>query len=203
MNQPENNNRIQDSSDYSEEWLSAYIDDELTNAQRAIVEQRLASDSETQQLLEDLQRVRGLVSRLPAWSGKLISATDFTQVSGVAMMSTDADADSDHVGDHHDELQPGPEATQHCDSKLHSESIDATLERDSDMAHDSSGPSAGAIRSSKSTLPEILAHPGRWRSPTWMQPLALAACLLLVLGGGAWLLNSGSPWTLATSNTGS
>ena len=142
MNQPENNHVAQDSSEYSEEWLSAYIDDELTEARRAIVEQRLASDSETQQLLDDLQRVRGLVNQLPAWSGKLIS-------DGANFNAT-----------------------------------------------------TGAAQPTQQTSLESFAHAGQRRSASWLRPLALAACLLILLGGGVWFLNSGSSWTVATSTGG-
>lgn len=59
-------------TEYSEEWLSAYIDDELSDAQRAIVEQRVAGDSHAQRLLNELQHMRGLIGQLPSWSGGLI-----------------------------------------------------------------------------------------------------------------------------------
>ena len=55
--------------EFQEEWLSAYLDDELTDEQRQVVEQRLAIDPAAQATLEDLQRVRSMVSKLPNWSG--------------------------------------------------------------------------------------------------------------------------------------
>ena len=55
--------------EFQEEWLSAYLDDELTDEQRQVVEQRLASDPAAQATLDDLQRVRAMVSKLPSWSG--------------------------------------------------------------------------------------------------------------------------------------
>lgn len=68
-----NNTRADDTDefDYSEEWLSAYVDDELSTAQRAIVEQRVAVDAEAAVKLRDLQQIRSLVGNLPAWSGEL------------------------------------------------------------------------------------------------------------------------------------
>ncbi len=54
---------------FQEEWLSAYLDDELTAEQRQVVEQRLAVDPAAQTMLDDLRRVRAMVSKLPAWSG--------------------------------------------------------------------------------------------------------------------------------------
>jgi len=55
--------------EFQEEWLSAYLDDELTNEQRQVVEQRLAIDPAAHATLEDLQRVRAMVAKLPSWSG--------------------------------------------------------------------------------------------------------------------------------------
>ncbi len=56
--------------EYQEEWLSAYLDDELTEEQRQIVASRLASDPGALATLEDLKRVRKLVSELSPWSGQ-------------------------------------------------------------------------------------------------------------------------------------
>ena len=199
MNQPENNNQTQSSSEYSEEWLSAYIDDELTDAQRAVVEQRMASDSETRQLLDDLQRVRGLVNQLPAWSGKLISAPDCIQESGAAIVSTDGttsttDSDYDPAGDYPDELNPASDGISQNESRLHSESIAQTLEREGD-------PDDGAQRKVQTSLAGF-AHSGQTRFRSWLRPLALAACLMMLLGGSVWVWNSGSSWTVATSTGG-
>lgn len=55
--------------EFQEEWLSAYLDDELTAEQRQVVEQRLAIDPAAQSMLDDLRRVRSMVSKLPSWSG--------------------------------------------------------------------------------------------------------------------------------------
>ena len=57
----------QEQHEFQEEWLSAYLDGELSPAQVAIVEERLQVDSVLQQTLLDLQKVRSLVADLPAW----------------------------------------------------------------------------------------------------------------------------------------
>ncbi|MFO1064269.1 MAG: hypothetical protein U0892_10430 [Pirellulales bacterium] len=52
-------------NEFQEHWLSAYLDNELDDEQRAIVELRLAGDPEAQELLDDLRRVRNMVGELP------------------------------------------------------------------------------------------------------------------------------------------
>ena len=218
MNLPENNNLDRDSSEYSDEWLSAYIDDELTETQRALVEQRLASDSEARQMLGDLQRVRGLVNQLSGWSGKLASPAETPldrQPSMDAGESNRGDSNLEdsnledsnleegqaaecnaNIGDYHDELQRSPEHSLHSETP---ESISEALDQQRLPAdiHANSPPNI--------TSPTSRLHIGRRlvsaRSPyaSWMRPLALAAGLLLMVGGGAWLWNSGPSWTVATS----
>ncbi|MCA9134542.1 MAG: hypothetical protein KDA45_15335, partial [Planctomycetales bacterium] len=68
MNTPET--EFPNPAEYQPEWLSAYLDDELPEPQRLIVQQRLESDPAARQVLEDLQRIRHLVGQLPAWSGR-------------------------------------------------------------------------------------------------------------------------------------
>ena len=68
-----------DDVEYQEEWLSAYLDDELTAAQRALVEQRIVEDEQADVMLQDLMRVRSLVGKLPAWNGNSLSLADVTQ----------------------------------------------------------------------------------------------------------------------------
>ncbi|MCC6510986.1 MAG: zf-HC2 domain-containing protein [Pirellulaceae bacterium] len=53
------------STEFRQHWLSAYLDDELSIDERALVEQQLEKDPATRHLLEDLQRVRGMVASLP------------------------------------------------------------------------------------------------------------------------------------------
>ncbi|MCR9291421.1 MAG: hypothetical protein NXI32_01800 [bacterium] len=66
--------------EYQEEWLSAYLDGELAPHQVAIVEQRLQIDSVAQQTLLDLQRVRRLVGKLPAWTEDAFTAEQLTSI---------------------------------------------------------------------------------------------------------------------------
>ncbi|MEC8558394.1 MAG: zf-HC2 domain-containing protein [Planctomycetota bacterium] len=67
--------------EFQEEWLSAYLDGELTSEQRSAVEARLQYDSNVQQMLLDLQKVRSLVAGLPEWPSAFGSLRDF-QVPG-------------------------------------------------------------------------------------------------------------------------
>lgn len=82
--------------EYQEEWLSAYLDDELTDAQRQVVEQRLATDPAAQATLEDLQRVRSMVAKLPSWTGP-----DLKFAVPAALPSSDVDEldDSNELND--------------------------------------------------------------------------------------------------------
>jgi hypothetical protein len=56
-------------SQYREDWLSAYLDGELSEEQREVVESRLATDPTARATLEDLNRIRSMVAKLPAWNG--------------------------------------------------------------------------------------------------------------------------------------
>ncbi len=66
---------------FPEEWLSAYVDDELTDEERAAVELGVAQDPRVAQLLDELWRVRGLVGQLPAWSGRSLPGTTLDRTS--------------------------------------------------------------------------------------------------------------------------
>ena len=63
-------NRSNESDEFQDEWLSAYLDDELSAPQRLIVEKRTATDASTQELLVDLQQIRQLIQELPPWTGQ-------------------------------------------------------------------------------------------------------------------------------------
>ncbi len=80
--------------EYQEEWLSAYLDDELTDEQRLVVEQRLAVDPAAQATLEDLQRIRSMVAKLPRSSRRDLKFVIPSELPG----SID-EADSDIEGD--------------------------------------------------------------------------------------------------------
>ncbi len=77
-----------DQREFQEEWLSAYLDNELTEPQRQIVEQRLSSDPAAQLLLADLRKIRNLVAELPEWTGGKI------QVDVDASMLEEADEEN-------------------------------------------------------------------------------------------------------------
>ncbi len=47
------------------EWLTAYLDGELSDEEAALVERHLAEDPESRQLLDELERTASLVSSLP------------------------------------------------------------------------------------------------------------------------------------------
>ncbi len=166
----------QDPAEYSEEWLSAYIDDELTDVQRAIVEQRVASDSHAQRLLNELQHMRSLIGQLPSWSGELIDQAGVTQ------------------------------------SSLHSESFPETLEQARRTLGEApqsnldaqSKPDAQSLLNSPRNLvvPDSPVHAAGdlpRRDVSWWRPIALAACLALLTGGGIWWWQFDSTATLATS----
>jgi len=54
--------------EFSDELLSAYLDGELSPAERARVESQLAADPEAQQLLDELRALSGEVRELPRYS---------------------------------------------------------------------------------------------------------------------------------------
>lgn len=150
-----------DELDYSEEWLTAYVDDELSTAQRAIVEQRVAVDGEAAAMLRDLQQIRSLVGNLPAWSGEL-KPTLFD--------------------DFHEVLQlPGARTTD--DVALLAESgvslAPAEVAAQESRLAATRGPSPSARKRGPSPADSA------WR--LWQRPLAVAAGVLLVLGLG-WML---------------
>ncbi len=56
-------------SQFDESLLTAYLDNELSSDERALVEQHLAESPEARSVFEDLKRVRGIVSTLSKWDG--------------------------------------------------------------------------------------------------------------------------------------
>ncbi len=57
--------------DFHEEWLSAYLDGELSDEQVRVVRKRLENDPAACRMLQDLKEVRRMIACLPDWSGKL------------------------------------------------------------------------------------------------------------------------------------
>ena len=76
--------------EFQEEWLSAYLDDELTAEQRQVVEKRLAIDPAAQAMLEDLRRVRTMVAKLPTWAGPNLEFTIPAELPGTFDEAEDA-----------------------------------------------------------------------------------------------------------------
>ena len=54
--------------DFSDEQLSAYLDGELSEGERAAIEAHLAADPASRKLLEELRAVSGQVKSLPTYS---------------------------------------------------------------------------------------------------------------------------------------
>ncbi len=153
-------------SEYSEEWLSAYVDDELTAAQRAIVEHRIAVDAGTQRLLSELQHMRTLIGQLPQWSGGQIDHARATQRATQSDLLLDAQAFNQTL-------------TEAC--RAHGEDLQDKL------------------ASPASPLPSA-SHAPR-TDVSWWRPVALAACLALLVGGSLWWWQMDATTNLATSAT--
>jgi hypothetical protein len=166
-------------TEYQEEWLSAYLDGELTDEQRQIVEARLAVDANAQTTLADLERVRTLVKQLPAWNGRpvvlsseILSATaddenvEFEVNTTRAMIANAERANADKEGD----------------------DIDMALAETTSPDLDISERWLECNRS-----------PSNWR---WLRPLAAAASLLLMVGIGYLLWPDSGSMDLASSSRG-
>ncbi len=154
--------------DYQEEWLSAYLDDELTPQQRAIVEQRLKTDQATEVLFNDLSRIRGLVGTLPDWSGGRLAASVLNSIQGASQVATEPDF--------HDELKPLGDS-----DSLVALSTTGTLARDS-----------------RQRASEIGFDRPRRAAMGWLRPFALVATVLLAVGVGYFLWQGDAPWSLAS-----
>lgn len=196
-----------DDVEYQEEWLSAYLDDELTAAQRALVEQRIVEDEQAAVMLQDLMRVRSLVGKLPAWNGNSLSLADVTQKlsrppakerfafadEAASEFVNDEPIDSIddrqtrrvnfpvNAGDYHNDLNSGLQL------QLSSASTAGVVDRDI-------VPDFSRGRRSSS-----IAGFASWAS-AWLRPAILVASLLLALGLGFMLWPSGSSLSVATSS---
>ena len=80
---------------FQEEWLSAYLDNELSAEQRLIVEDRVNHDPRVRLILDDLKKIRGLVSSLPGWEGP---------TPGISWPSPTSDADTESELDRVEDL---------------------------------------------------------------------------------------------------
>ncbi len=156
-------------SQYREEWLSAYLDGELSEEQRLIVESRLANDPTARATLEGLNRVRQMVAKLPAWSGPSLNFT----VPDTAMNVVGDDSSDDIIP-----LARSVQSTIGNEFDEVDESLDA----------DSSGPTRGG--QSTLSLPDWTppAPKQRFGSLIW---LSAAASLVLV---ASLLAYAWQPW---------
>jgi hypothetical protein len=59
------------SNEFSEEWLSAYLDDELDKDQQDTVRQELSANPGLRGLLDDLNSTKRLIQQLPDWPSQL------------------------------------------------------------------------------------------------------------------------------------
>jgi hypothetical protein len=182
--------------EYTDEWLSAYLDDELSAEQRTIVEQRLVADTEAAELLKDLERVRGLVGSLPVWMGNNLP---LALPSGLPADSSAAEASEMASGS--DELPATPQAEEpRIEGDYHNELQPAVHS----MGHPAGMTQPASIH--PQTL-ETLANP-RKLSPTgfsgwattWAPFLSLAATVLLAVGVGWYLFDQVESRSVATSS---
>lgn len=181
-----------ENSDFQEEWLSAYLDDELSPEQRLVVEQHLSSNPAAQALLVDLQRIRKLVVELPDWNGPQISVP-VDQLTIEPAPASDPGEDAGRVSEGADDgLSDDADGAEAGDVPSESESL-ATLEGDfeidvNDLTNEEfdRGASVSQLDLENDDLvdsprPVSYLLLSRWR------PLAVAASVL-VMGGLGYAL---------------
>lgn len=165
-----------DQSEFQEEWLSAFLDGELSAEKRAIVEQRLATDPAVSRMLDDLKKVRQVVSELPIWTGP------------VRTIEIDENANVD--GD--DEPHPRQEASQ-LDDPSQLADIDSIVDREWE---EGDHPPANTLISENVTGKKTDKNVG---SRLW-RPIALAAGLLAMLGVGYGLWRGSDRFQVASNS---
>ncbi len=150
-------------ADYSEEWLSAYLDDELTTEQRQIVEAKLASDPQTVQTLAELERVRGLVQQLPGWGHAHLDLSPSALAAAGVNVNKEAE---DEWPDESSDLGVSelPDADRSHPARM--------------LASRSEDVSSVWLKNQRSSS----------ASNAWLRPLAVAASILFMLGLGYLLL---------------
>jgi hypothetical protein len=161
---------------FQEEWLSAYLDEELDSHQQQLVERRLASDPRAVQLLDELRRVRGLVGRLPSWSGHVAPVPVFERDDLFGQETGLAGEESDDIGT----SQALTDAAEFEYAQLAASA--ATVEPAGVYSRSLTADSSGLRRDRQ-----------------WWRLLGLAACLVLSLGAGLWWLLPDSPLSVATN----
>ncbi len=88
------------------EWLSAYLDDEVNEEQRALIEQLLREDDSARRMYEELRRTVELVSSLPRHDAPASIAEDVQAFSERSELIGDLDAPSPGVGRKRSPLVP-------------------------------------------------------------------------------------------------
>lgn len=175
----------------NDEWLSAYLDGELNDAQRQTVEARLAIDPAAQTMLSELQRVRSLVKQLPSWTGPV---RPFAAEILTEQFDTEQDAD----------LQKQTAALEAPDAESEAESEESAFDDDElndvyanedEVELPLAVPTANVAQTRSSQVDSYRANQA-WR---WLRPLAIAASLLLMLGVGYALWPQVGSWNLARS----
>lgn len=167
---PTNIDYNDDDTEYREEWLSAYLDNELTEEQQLIVEQRLAMDSAAQATLNDLKRIRGLVQQLPAWSGPMAAVPPPTAIPRDG--STEGESPKDGL------VKDTPESRERLPARG---AVVGPITSSGDQTHSAPG-----------TLRRKHAEPrGGTQRIGWLRPAAIAASLLLIVGVSYGLWRSG------------
>lgn len=186
MSQPDMN-PDNSATEYQEEWLSAYLDNELTEQQRALVEERIANDGAAQQLLEELKQVRSLVSQLPGWDGPSITVSEETLAS------------TNPSGETTQSTQDSSDSNSELDGKLardlDSEPEDGFADHIDPVVHDSARPDSAKYAPFKTPAATSMSGFQRWR---WV---ALAAGVLVMTGAGIALWQVDPYTMLATANS--
>lgn len=159
-----------ESTEFQEEWLSAYLDGELSDEQRELVEQRISDDPGVANTLENLRKVRSLVSSLPRWTDGELSTTAIL-------------ARADEIDDVDSDISENAPADL-GDTLLGD--VDAIV--DQEPQHGTTDEEFLAARLTQ-----------RAASMRWLRPAATAASLLLILGIGYTLWPVGSQSELASA----
>ncbi|QDV24702.1 zf-HC2 domain-containing protein [Aureliella helgolandensis] len=167
-------NTLAASDGFQEEWLSAYLDDELPAEQCRLVEQKIENDGDVRSTFEDLQRIRKLVLDLPS-----PVTTDADEIAALATAAPQVAPVEDHA------------ATRIFDT---CDAVENSLDSEGGYTNpltvgNSGGPGAG-----------VPPHPQSRRSG-WprLRLLALAASILVMLGVGRLLWPEAPMQILATN----
>lgn len=159
--------------EFEEHLLSAYLDNELSADERALVEERLKTDPGAQQLLDDLKRVRSLVSTLPRWQGDARPMISGGQ--SAAMASADEAAHENPATE-----SPAVAKPSESDGSTTSSRVDF---------------SATSLAESRLRQHDHVAEVRTRRSMRWTTIVAVAATLATLMLGAPYLLRDWGPKT--------